>query len=98
MGKTVGELEQMSARELDEWIAYDSLDPIGNYRMDLQTAHLLYAQSDGKHKLQDFLPIDPNPMTEQMREQIEIEKEKARIQQEMMAMIEMFNENKSTSI
>lgn len=81
----------MTAKELDEWIAYDRLDPIGGYRADLQTAHLLYAKFGGQGKtVGDFLPIDPNPMTDEEREQKAIEREKARIKQEMQTMLAMW--------
>lgn len=85
LGWSVRQIEtQMTAKELDEWIAYDRLDPIGGYRADLQTAHLLYAKfgSEGK-RVADFLPIDPNPMTDEEREH----QEKLRIEQEMQTML-----------
>lgn len=41
LGKTVNELSnELSNDELIEWIAYDRIDPFGNYRMDAQFAQL----------------------------------------------------------
>ncbi len=80
--------QDMTADELIEWVAYDQLDPIGGYRQDLQTAHLLYAQCGGDDKaISDFLPIDPNPMTDEMREQVEIARHKAELDACMQRLI-----------
>ena len=85
---TVGELSaKLSASELYEWMAYDRFDPIGGYRQDIQTAHLLYAKyRDDDNKISDFLPIDPNPMTDEQR--VEYEKrqqiEQLRLQTERL--------------
>lgn len=89
LGWSVRQIEtQMTAKELDEWIAYDKLDPIGGFRADLQTAHLLYAKFGGEGKsLADFLPIDPNPMTDEERERQAIEREKQRIKNSMERML-----------
>ena len=90
MGKTVGELEAtMSASELSEWLAYDRLDPIGGYRGDIQAATI--AASMGGGKLSDYMIIDPNPMTDEQRQEYEQRREaqKARIQ--VAEMIAMFN-------
>lgn len=86
MGRTVGELDAcLSYEEFIEWQAYDRLDPIGGYRLDLQTAHLLYAHyrfmggSEDKACVGDFLPVNPNPMTNEQKERLEAERHKAEL-------------------
>lgn len=86
LGRTVGELEHsLSYDEFIEWQAYDRLDPIGGFRQDLQTAHLLYAYyrsmggNDDSVGVGDFLPIDPNPMTDEQKEQLAQERHKAEL-------------------
>lgn len=86
LGRTVGELDaSLSYDEFMEWQAYDRLDPIGGYRADLQTAHLLYAYyrsmggGDDSVGIGDFLPIDPNPMTDEQRERLADERHKAEL-------------------
>ncbi|WP_432481019.1 phage tail assembly protein T [Moraxella sp. ZY200743] len=93
LGKTVGELERtLTVDELVEWQAYDDIDPIGGYRTDLGFALLAYLQAGDKNKsVHDFLIIDPNPMTDEMREVFEKEQEKIKARQEVAAMIAMFN-------
>ena len=93
LGKTVGELEQMlTVSELNEWRAYDVIDPIGGYRTDLGFALLAYLQAGDKDKsVQDFLIIDPNPMTNDEREQWEQEQWESQARAEVQAMIAMFN-------
>lgn len=64
---TVGQLRQtMSAKELAYWRAYDTLDPIGAYRQDLQTALLVKAQG-AAGELEDFVLFDPDPTTAEAR-------------------------------
>ncbi|MCL1623373.1 DUF4035 domain-containing protein [Moraxella sp. Tifton1] len=93
LGRTVGELEHsLSYEELICWQAYDRLDPFGGYRQDIQTAHLLYAKlGNDDNTITDFLPIDPNPMTDEMREWYELEKQKAELQRQMERTLAMFN-------
>lgn len=93
LGKTVGELEQtLTVSELHEWRAYDVIDPIGAYRTDLGFALLAYMQAGDKDKsVQDFLIIDPNPMTDDEREVFEQEQWENQARQEVQAMIAMFN-------
>lgn len=93
LGKTVGELERtLTVAEFAEWVAYDELDPIGGYRTDLGFALLAYLQAGDKDKsVQDFLIIDPNPMTDEERDQYELEHAKAEARTEVAAMIAMFN-------
>ena len=82
---TVAQLEQsMSYRELNEWIAYDRIDPIGGYRQDLQTAFMAYlAYGDKtKHSVNDFLVIDPEPMSAELKEKAEREKQKQRLERQ----------------
>ena len=91
MGKTVGELKcLLTYDELIEWMAYDRLDPIGAYRTDLQTALLAMIQSGTKDaKLDDFILIDPNPMGEEDRQALEIERQKEQRKQEMERLMAM---------
>lgn len=93
LGKTVGELEQtLTMSELAEWRAYDEIDPIGSYRTDLGFALLAYLQAGDKDKsVQDFLIIDPNPMTDEEQEAFEQEQWKSQARAEVKAMIAMFN-------
>lgn len=93
LGKTVGELERvLTVAEFAEWQAYDAIDPIGGYRIDLGFALLAYLQAGDKDKsVQDFLIIDPNPMTDEERELFEQEQAKIKARQEVAAMIAMFN-------
>lgn len=97
LGKTVGELEQtLIMSELAEWRAYDEIDPIGGYRMDLGFALLAYLQAGDKDKsVQDFLIIDPNPMTNDEREKWEQEQWKSEARAEVQTMIAMFNKVES---
>ncbi|MGP9691056.1 phage tail assembly protein T [Psychrobacter sp. AOP30-A2-5] len=63
----------MSIDELREWQAFDSVNPIGDYRMDLNFA--LLAQKiiswSGHCKeapsIKDLLVIDPFPLTNEQR-------------------------------
>ncbi|MDO5650520.1 MAG: phage tail protein [Moraxella sp.] len=86
LGRTVAELEnELTQSELIEWQAYDSLDPIGGYRMDLGFAMLAYLQAGDKDKsIQDFLLIDPNPMSDDDRLA-------QQSRQEVQKMLAMFN-------
>lgn len=88
----MGELEQsLTVSEFIEWQAYDRLDPFGGFRTDLQTAHLLYAKYGDKNaQLSDFLPIDPMPMTDEMREIYELHQAKKQAEKETQALIAMF--------
>lgn len=82
---TVAQLEQsISYRELNEWIAYDRIDPIGGYRQDLQTAFMAYlAYGDKtKHSINDFLVIDPEPMSAELKEKAEREKQKQKLERQ----------------
>lgn len=82
----------LTVEELIEWQAYDAIDPIGGYRTDLGFALLAYLQAGDKDKsVQDFLIIDPNPMTDDQRELFEQEQAKIQARQEVAAMIAMFN-------
>lgn len=55
-------LEEMPASALQEWLAYDELEPIGPLRGDIQTAwtiqHLIspYLKRGSKPQLSDYLP------------------------------------------
>ena len=63
----------MSIDELREWQAFDSVSPIGDYRMDLNFAGLSQqiAAWSGHCKevpsLKDLLVIDPFPLTNEQR-------------------------------
>lgn len=90
---TVSQLSsEMTSQELTEWMAYDRFDPIGGFRQDLQTAHLLYEKrgSDDKN-IFDFLPVDPNPMTDEQRAELEKQKRIAELQVQTEQMIAMFD-------
>lgn len=89
---TVGQLTtQLSEDELAEWVAYDRLDPIGNYRSDMQTALLAYMQSGSKDAtLDDFILFDPEPRPLDEIEQQEKEAQKAKLQAQAQAMKEYF--------
>lgn len=79
----MAELEcTLSVHEFNEWRAYDSLDPIGGYRGDIQAALVAASMSGGK--LSDYLIIDPNPTTDDERDAQQAREEVAR-------MIAMFN-------
>lgn len=88
----MGELESsLSYDELVEWQAYDRLDPFGGYRQDIQTAHLLYAKCGGDdNTITDFLPIDPNPMTDEQRELYEWHQAERQAQKDAEALMAMF--------
>lgn len=82
----------MTMSELAEWRAYDVIDPIGAYRTDLGFASLARMLSGDENKsVQDFLIIDPNPMTDEEREVFEQEQWENQARQEVQAMIAMFN-------
>ena len=72
----------MSIDELREWQAFDRVNPIGNYRMDLNFAVLAQkiARWSGHCKeipsLKELLAVDPFPLTNEQRA-IEIEKANA---------------------
>lgn len=77
--------------EFTEWAAYDDIDPIGGYRTDLGFALLAYLSAGNKDKsLQDFLVIDPNPMTDDERQVWESEQHAQQARAEVQAMIAMF--------
>ncbi|MGP1608000.1 MAG: phage tail assembly protein T [Moraxella sp.] len=83
--------EQMPEDELIEWMAYDSIDPIGNYRSDVQTALLAYMQAGDKNAtLDDFILFDPDPITDEERVQQEEEQRKTQLKQQADAMQEYF--------
>lgn len=94
LGYTVKELqERLTVDELVSWQAYDEIDPIGGYRMDLGFAQLSYLQvGNKKSSVRDFLPVDPNPMTDEMRQAYEIEQKKARLEQQTQHMIQAWND------
>lgn len=100
LGRTVRELEcTLSVHELAEWQAYDRLDPFGGYRQDIQTAHLLYAKlGNDDHNISDFLPIDPNPMTDEMREQYERYKAEQQAQKDAEALMAMFAKRQAKQV
>lgn len=89
---TVGQLSaQLSEEELIEWMAYDELDPIGSYRSDVQTALLAYMQSGSKDAtLDDFILFDPNPMTDEQKQEQERQAQEAKLKEQTEAMKEYF--------
>lgn len=92
LGMTVGQLSaQLSEEELIEWMAYDCLDPIGSYRSDVQTALLAYMQSGSKDAtLDDFILFDPNPMTDEQREEQERQAYETKLKEQTEAMKDYF--------
>lgn len=90
---TVSQLSsEMTSQELTDWMAYDRFDPIGGFRQDLQTAHLLYAKLGGEDKnISDFLPVDPNPMTDEQRAEVERVKKIEELKVQTAQMIAMFD-------
>lgn len=64
LGKTVGELSSsLSSRELMEWMAFDSMEPIGDRRGDLQNAMLMCLLANinrdpkkSPYRVSDFIP------------------------------------------
>lgn len=79
----------MTAHEFAQWRAYDRLDPIGGYRGDIQSAVIACAMAGGKPS--DYLIIDPNPMTDEMREEYEYYQRLAELEDEQSLLIERFN-------
>lgn len=71
----------MSIDEFRQWQAFDSVDPIGGYRGDLQAA--LIAQQVAARpgsKLTDYLIIDPNPQTDEQKAATESARKAAQVQ------------------
>ena len=67
------------------------LDPIGGYRQDLNTALLAKISSDNKDStLRDFILIDPNPMSDEQREQYERERQREQLELSTARMAAMF--------
>lgn len=66
----------MSIDELREWQAFDSVNPIGDYRMDLNFALLNQTiaawsgicKSENVPSIKDLLVIDPFPVTREQRD------------------------------
>jgi len=57
-------LSRVDSRELAEWVAYNSIDPIGNFRSDLQSgivastiANVNRGKNTNPYSPQDFMPI-----------------------------------------
>lgn len=74
-------------------MAFDQLDPIGGYRGDIQAAMLaMIATKNPDAKLDDFIVVDPNPMTAEQREQYEIEKRKAELEASTARMALLFEQ------
>lgn len=95
LGKTIRELnELMTADELIEWQAFDQIDPIGGYRSDLQAAMIAMCSAKGADTtINDFMVVDPNPMTAEQREQHEIMQRHAELEQSTARMAAMFNKD-----
>lgn len=96
----MGELEHtLAVDELVEWQAYDRLDPFGGFRQDIQTAHLLYAKlGNDEVSISDFLPIDPNPMTDEMREAYEQYQAEQQAQKDAEALMAMFAKHQAKQV
>lgn len=75
MGKTLTEIENLSNREIEEWMIFYSIDPFGEVRADLrsamQTAHLIspHLKKGKSVKLSDFM-LDFEPKKQMTNEQI----------------------------
>lgn len=86
----------MGIDELREWQAFDRVNPIGDYRMDLNFAGLAQqiAHWSGHCKempsLKDLLVIDPFPLTNEQRAIQEAEQSKARSEAYTDALISSF--------
>ncbi|MGA6100928.1 phage tail assembly protein T [Psychrobacter pocilloporae] len=85
LGKTITELDALVGMdELRAWQAFDSIDPIGGYRGDLQAATIAQhiAMWSGHCKetppLAELLPIDPHPMTPEQKDAVDAAKARAR--------------------
>ena len=74
MGCTVKELlQRCDSRELSEWAAYHSIEPIGGIRGDLQTgivASTIANVNRGKNS-PAFSPSDFMPLSQEKKEQTE---------------------------
>lgn len=60
-------LQRTSSAEIAEWMAYDSFDPIGNERGDLQASIVASAVANGQMQKKDgsvFTPYDFMPYIE----------------------------------
>lgn len=94
LGKTVSELSnELSNDELIEWIAYDRIDPFGNYRMDAQFAQVLKLAAEWmggeSMPLKDYLFVDPHPVSPEVAVEREREAEIERLRAETEAMTKM---------
>ena len=94
LGKTVNELSnELSNDELIEWIAYDRIDPFGNYRMDAQFAQILKLAAElmggESMPLKDYLFVDPHPVSPEVAAEREREAEIERLRAEAEAMTKM---------
>ena len=94
LGKTVNELSnELSNDELIEWIAYDRLDPFGNYRMDAQFAQVLKLAAEWmggeSMPLKDYLFVDPHPVSPEVAAEREREAEIDRLRAETEVMTKM---------
>ena len=85
MGRTVAELlAGISSRELTDWMAFDSISPIGDWRGDLAAAQiaavLAEVNRDRKARSKPFTPRDFLPFAERGAED-----EAAELSREVMA-------------
>lgn len=69
LGVPVAELlSRISSTELNEWIAYDRIDPIGQMRGDLRTGIIASTIANAMGRKEDgtkFIPVDFMPYAEQ---------------------------------
>ena len=80
LGRTVNELLQtISSAELTEWMAFDSISPIGDWRQDLAAAQIasVIAEThrDRKSRPKPFAPRDFMPFVEKQDESVEVSRE-----------------------
>lgn len=75
----------MTSKELTEWQAfYEYVEPFGGKFLDMQFASLRMQNYGGEEKLslEDFMLYDYSLLTPQQKEQIKINKAKAKAQQQ----------------
>jgi hypothetical protein len=84
-------LERVESAELSEWMAYDQLDPFGNYRGDLQSAIVASTIANvNLNRKKRKKPFSPDDFIPEFGKLIESDPEVAR-QNKMLAMVEMMN-------
>ena len=74
LGKTQNELiRSLTSKELVEWMAYDRIEPFGEYRADLRSAIVATVVNNsqgGKAKVKDFIPTFEPPKKQTPEEMV----------------------------